>query len=215
MIGLRERNRRRTRRDIAHVALRLFDERGFESTTIDEVAEAAGVSRSTFFRYFPVKELVLFPTHDEDLAAYRATLADADTTVPVRQALLQAALDASTVTIDSYRRDPEMYRKRYALIDATPSLQATSLRLDRDWEAALADVFHQQLTRLPGDTRNAARLLAGSLMGTVSAFHRTWAEQGFADDPANHRDQVMRIFEHGLSAATDPHSSGPTAGPPR
>jgi hypothetical protein len=73
-------------------------------------------------------------------------------------------------------------------------------------------VLHQQLARLPGDTRNTARLLAGSLMGTVNAFHRTWAEQGFADDPAIHRDQVMRIFEHGLSAATDPQGSTKSRG---
>lgn len=203
MTGLRERNRRRTRQDIAEAALRLFDERGFEATTVDDVAEATAVSRSTFFRYFPVKELALFPTHDEDLAAYRAALVEADTTVPVHQALLKAALGASTATIDSYRRDPTAYRKRHAVIVAAPSLQAVSLRLDRDWEDALADAFQRQLARLPGEAISTARLLAGSLMGTVNAFHRTWAEHGFADDPAVHRDAVMRIFEHGLSAATD------------
>lgn len=215
MPGLRERNRRRTRQDIADAALRLFVDRGFEATTVDDVAEAAAVSRSTFFRYFPVKELVLFPTHDEDLATYRAALNDADPTVPVHRALLQAALDASTATIDSYRRDPELYRKRYAIITTTPSLEALSLRLDRDWEEALADAFRWQLARLPGDAAVTARLLAGSLMGTVGAFHRTWAEQGFADDPALHRDEVMRIFEHGLSSTTDPHGSTRAEGPPR
>ena len=57
MSTLRERNRRRTREEIAAAALTLFDQQGYEATTIEQIATAAGVSVATYFRHFPTKGL--------------------------------------------------------------------------------------------------------------------------------------------------------------
>jgi AcrR family transcriptional regulator len=63
--SLRQRNRRRARREVAEVATALFADQGFDAVSVDQVAEAAGLSRSTVFRYFPVKEDLVMVWHDE------------------------------------------------------------------------------------------------------------------------------------------------------
>src|SRR2546425_12821489 len=63
--GLRERTRRAVRAELAELALGLFVERGYERTTVEDIAAAAGLSRRSFFRYFPTKEDVLFGDVDE------------------------------------------------------------------------------------------------------------------------------------------------------
>lgn len=203
MSGLRERNRLRTRQEIADAALRLYADVGFDAATVDDIAAGAEVSRSTFFRYFPSKEHAVFPTHDDDIASYRAHLdaAPEDGQSP-HEAILAAAYDASHATIDAYRRDPDAYRRRHHVIESNPSVHALSLRLDRDWEDVLADAFERRLAAVTSDAALHARLLAGGLLGIVNAFHRQWAAAGFPDDPAGYRESVMAIFEHGLQATT-------------
>src|SRR5690349_22549617 len=62
--GLRERTRRAVRAELANVALRLFAERGYEKTTVDDIARAAGLTKRSFFRYFPSKEDAAFSQVD-------------------------------------------------------------------------------------------------------------------------------------------------------
>jgi AcrR family transcriptional regulator len=100
-LGLRERKKRRTRRALAEAALRLFAERGYERTTVAEIAAAAEVSTRTFFSYFRSKDEVLFADTDERLALLRDALSRADPGAPTI-AVLRAVFDqvlGSTVGI--------------------------------------------------------------------------------------------------------------------
>src|SRR5215211_6653518 len=87
--GLRERKKARTRADIQRQALRLFRERGYEATTVSQIAEAAEVSESTFYRYFPAKEDVVFWDELDPLVfeALRAQPAELSTIRALRNAI--------------------------------------------------------------------------------------------------------------------------------
>src|SRR5499427_10690762 len=77
-LPLRERKKLRTRRALADAALRMFTEKGFGAVTLEEVADAAEVSKSTFFRFFPAKEAAAIEAEAELWLAYLTALAERD-----------------------------------------------------------------------------------------------------------------------------------------
>src|SRR5580700_4781654 len=92
-LPLRERKKLRTRRALADAALRPFTENGFGSTTLEEVAEEAEVSKSTFFRFFPAKEAAAIEAETELWTAYLAALSERELSGPVLGELHQAVAE--------------------------------------------------------------------------------------------------------------------------
>ena len=136
--GLRERKKLATWRQIRAAALRLFNERGFEEVSIEEIAAAADVSRTTFFNYFSGKEAVVFDPDPEEPEQWRALLAARPEDEPVWESLTAVLLDYTERTADRV-----IVRKR--LRDRSPALaQGASDRRDRfyaelrEWAAARA-----------------------------------------------------------------------------
>jgi len=140
-MGLRERKKLRTRRTIAGAALRLFAERGYEETTISDIAAAAEVSPRTFFSYFPSKDDVVFAEMDERLADVRTRLAErpgGETPLATFRRVADALLRAIAA------EDGEHGAIQVALIRERPSLQAQALKRLSDAEdgfvAALREI---------------------------------------------------------------------------
>jgi AcrR family transcriptional regulator len=152
MSGLRERKKKATRDAIHHGAMRLFAEHGFAGTTIDQIAEAADVSRATVFTYFPAKEDIVFGEAPQAVAALEAALRDAPSAVPAVRAWLRSL----TGWIE-----PELLLQR-RLADEVAAVAARRLRIFGDIERVVAGALEREL----GD-RLAARLAAASLIAAL------------------------------------------------
>lgn len=108
---------------LREAALDLYTERGYEQTTVGDIAERAGLTARTFFRYFADKREVLFARGDELQNAVRAAAIDAPEDLPTMR-VVAAVLD---VIAELVGRDRDHSRRRQAVIDATPELQEREL----------------------------------------------------------------------------------------
>jgi AcrR family transcriptional regulator len=189
--GLRERKRRRTFSAIQGEALRLFVAEGYEQTTIEQIAEAAEVSPSTIFRYFPTKEdLVLTDEYDPAILASLAA-------GPMGEPAVRAMRRALTGTLsDIVERDPSMFLTRGRLILSVPALRARLWGFLQENEVALCRVFAAQSGRDPQDFE--LRVAAGAIMGGLMAALTEWVRSDGQSDIGGLVDDALRLLEGGL-----------------
>ena len=165
--GLRERNRRATLQRIADVGMELFLANGFDATTLDEVAAAAGISRRTFFYYFRSKDDILLARYDDALrASIRDHTSAGEPIDVVREALLEMSArfqTSRTVAISRLIRESEVLSSRKHRND-----------LHRE------QVVYETLCELwPGkDRRDRLRLVAMAASGALRIAVDAWLEQG-------------------------------------
>jgi AcrR family transcriptional regulator len=160
--GLRERKKAKTRALIREVAMGLFEERGFAATTVEQIAEAAEVSPSTFFRYFPAKEDVVLADDWDPLliAAIRAQ--------PAELAPIDALLGGvKTFAAGLSEEDWAAERRRQKLFGEFPELRARYLQQLTSSVDMLAAVLAERAGKPAGDL--TSRVLAGALIGVSLA----------------------------------------------
>ena len=159
-IGLRERKKLKTRAAIQREAMRLFLERGFEATTIEDIAEAVEISPSTFFNYFPNKEDVVF---EDELDPLILSAFDAlpDETNPVRR--LRMAMQ--TVFARMTPEQDRMMRERMQLMAVTPELRGAMLSQFAGLVDQIAHLLGPRLGRDRDDF--AVHNLAGAVLGVL------------------------------------------------
>jgi len=189
-IGLRERKKLRTRALIQKEAIRLFLERGFEATTIEEIAEAAEISPSTFFNYFPTKEEVVLQDELDPLilAAFNA---QPEGTHPIR-----ALRDSMKTVFGQLTAEQDnVMRQRISLMSSTPALRSAMLTQFADLVDQIAELMAGRVGREPTDF--AIRNLAGALLGVMMSALLIAASDPKADmiDVA---DRAMAHLEAGL-----------------
>ncbi|MBG0561236.1 acyl-CoA-like ligand-binding transcription factor [Actinoplanes aureus] len=160
--SLRERKKAKTRAAIREHAMRLFEEQGYAQTTVDQIADAAEVSPSTFFRYFPTKEdVVLIDDVDAVLIdAVRAQPAEVPPVEAIRRAMRQVFDDMSPETW-------EFERRRQRLVLGVPELRARMLQQMTDAIDMVAAVIAER-AGLPSDDFSA-RVTAGATVGALLA----------------------------------------------
>jgi AcrR family transcriptional regulator len=161
--GLRERKKAKTRAAIREHAMRLFEEQGYASTTVDQIAEAAEVSQSTFFRYYPTKEDVIL-TDDFDPLIADAIRAQPPGTPPLR-ALMDGLREVFQTMNDA---DWELERRRQRLYETVPELRARAMQQFAAAVDLLADVLAEREGKPAGDL--TSRVLAGAVVGVMLAL---------------------------------------------
>ena len=180
--SLREVARNAVRDEVVRAAWELFVEHGFEATTVEQIAEAAGMSRRTFFRYFAGKdELILdklLEVGDRVVAALAARPADE----PAWPAL-RAALDVVVRAQDEF---PEPSRRLGRLLRDEPGTRATMEERRRRWPGLGPLVA----ARLPDPTSTAGRAVAGAALACYDAATDAWIDAPDSDF-ATHLDTAM------------------------
>lgn len=178
---LRERKKERTRRTIRTEAFRLFREQGYNETTVEQIAEAAEVSPSTFFRYFPSKEQVVL-ADDLDPLMVRAIA-----TQPRELPLIAAVRAAIVEAFDEMTTEElEFEQERMALVYAVPELRGAMAReLERNIEL-MSGIAAERLGRSPDDfeIRAMAGAMTGAMLGGLTSQTLTFD-----------RDQILRVID--------------------
>jgi mycofactocin system transcriptional regulator len=183
---------RTSRAELERVALDLFTSRGFEETTVDDIAAAAGIGRRTFFRYYASNNDAVWGDFDAELEKLRRWFDDCGTDVP-----LMDAVHAGVVAFNRLPKAEEpWHRRRMALILNTPALQAHSTHKYADWRAVIAEFVAKRTGTAPEEM--VPQLIAyGALAAAVAAYEQ-WLRNADAElEPL--LDHAMTELQRGFT----------------
>jgi Transcriptional regulator len=197
----------------------LFDENGYDETTVDDIAARAGVSRSTFFRYFRSKEDAIFPDHDALLAQVDARLRASTASTAI-----VAVTDAVRIVLAHYVADAEVSLRRYRLVRRVPALRDREIVSVARYQRLFREFIGSWLGGAP-DADLRAELMAASVVAAHNQVLRGWLRAGGTHDPFGPLDHalgyVIATFHHleqpkepaddQVVVATFPRSASPQA----
>jgi AcrR family transcriptional regulator len=172
MTGLRARQQQQLRHRISTAALRLFGAQGFDATTVDEIADQAGISPRTFFRYFETKDTVVTGPYLEGFTRWEHAIADA----VAGQPLIDVLRHASQKVLDLYASEPDYWDGHYALITQDPALRRRMTDIQAQLQVRAAAVLATRLGKAPDDL--GTRIVAAAAMTAVGEAVRQWYDAG-------------------------------------
>jgi len=167
--------------ELSHLALELIAERGFEATTIDDIAAAAGIGRRTFFRYFSSKNDLPWGDFESELVGMRQMLAETSDDVPLMEAIRLSVIE---------------FNRRMELILRVPSLIAHSTLRYAAWRQVVAEYVARRLG-VPEDSMKP-QAIAWAVLGIAIAAYEQW----LADDDADLSellDSSLRMLSRGFA----------------
>jgi len=180
------------RERLAGAAFALFDERGYEQTTVDDITERAGLGRTTFFRHYRSKEDVIFPDHDRLLEQIAERLRTSS-----HGTALVAVSDAVRLVLLHYIDQGDLARRRYALTSSVPALRDREIasvaryqRLFREFIAGWMADTGEASTAEPAPLR--AELMAAAVVAAHNHVLRRWL-RGESPDPVREVDEALGL----------------------
>ncbi len=190
------RPRATSRQTLEQIALDLFAEQGFDATTVEQIADRAGVSRRTFFRYFDTKADVLWSEFDAEVATLHRLLSEAPAEMPLTEAIRQAVLTANHYGVE----DVASLRTRMQVVAGVPALQASSTAHYDSWAGALAEFAARRLGQEPGDLIPQA--IGFSALGVCRAAFDQWVTRRDAD-LISYLDLALSAWRTGFDTLPD------------
>ena len=196
--SLRDRKKDRTRRTLQAEAVRLFAAKGFQATTIEEIAAAAEVAPRTFFRYFPTKEEVVFWSEHQPLLAGHVAARPADE--PAFQALRRGLTDGLA---SFYDQDRERLLQRSKLVCRTPALQPRWRQQQADLAAGMAQLLAHRLGGRADDLE--VRAMAAAIAAALFVAIEEWQTHDGQQDLGALIDRALgSVLTDPLPARTTP-----------
>ncbi len=189
--GLRERKKERTRAELTDAAFRLFEERGFDETTIEDIVEQVEVSPRTFFRYFDSKEDVVIGFFDDMGLELRSMLAAR----PPDETPFQALRGALGSLVEQYEERADRVIAAKHLAHETPAIRARLLDKHARWENGVTE---ELCARLGTDDERGPRLIAAVGLAAYGTAVNSWCTRDGGPDLHALVDQALSEVEQGF-----------------
>jgi len=190
-LAIRERTRRVVRSQLTEVAVDLFAEHGYEATTVDQIAAAAGMSKRTFFRYFASKDDLVIGKYD----LFGDTMAAAFEARPAGEPVWESLRRVFDITV-SYVDDPQQRARNETMeriVQSAPALNAAYLDKFSRMQRLLVDGVRARITTTPAadaaDPRPAA--IVGAAFACLIAARTTWLASDGTRAYADLLDEAM------------------------
>ncbi|WP_418961532.1 TetR family transcriptional regulator [Streptomyces tritici] len=205
--------RLKMRRELAAAAMELFATKGYEATTVDEIAAAAGVARRTFFRHFRSKEEAIFPDHDDTLVRAEAVLNAA----PPHEHPLDTVCRGIKEVMKMYAGSPAVSVERYRLTREVPTLRereiASVARYERLFTRYLLGHFDERDHHDGNDDPLLAEVAASAVVTAHNHVLRRWLRAGGQGDVEAQLDHAFAIVREtfGTGIGARPATAAPAA----
>ncbi|MBS9372333.1 putative mycofactocin biosynthesis transcriptional regulator MftR [Rhodococcus sp. B50] len=170
VVGRRGRPQVSSRAQVEAAAFELFLERGYTETSIMDIVAAAGISRTTFFRYFPNKAALVWSPFEEGTRDLQSALDTVDDDVPVMEAIRAGVFDSVVPRLD----DEGLWRAQFRILDTSPELQAEGAQRWLAWAEVVARFVASRIGVRP--TAVVPASIGGAVQGAVLAALRDSVE---------------------------------------
>jgi AcrR family transcriptional regulator len=184
-VGLRSRKKIKTSLAIEDAALALFDEQGYDATTVEQIAERAEVSTTTFFRYFPSKADVVLSNYSEHLPALRQAIVDRP---PAESALVAVRRALQTGWVEAI--DAQRTARKARMVATSPLLRGLGYERGLGWLVAIKDALAQRRGLDAPDEHCSVAAMA--ILGVLGAAVDGWIEGGCRGDLG---EAIERTFD--------------------